>query len=320
MSDIAVIGAGAFGTALAIALAEDGHKVDLIARNAAHVSQMSADRENRSRLPGHALPAGLYPSLTLGKSYRAVLLAVPTQALHARLSELGSSLPAAPFVTCNKGIDLTTGLGAAGIVRQVIPKARVAVLSGPGFAVDIAAGLPTAMTLACEDADLGAAMQDLLSTRALRLYLTRDVTGVQLCGALKNVIAIGAGISIGSGLGESARAALMSRGFAELTRFATAHGAKADTLSGLAGFGDLVLTCTSEKSRNMQFGMALGQGRSLAKGVTVEGASTARIVSKLAKTAEVSTPITDLVTAIIDGQVSVDQAKALLLARPLKKE
>ena len=320
MTTIAVIGAGAFGTALAISLAEDGADVDLIARSQDHVDQMNADRLNAKRLAGAVFPKGLNAALSLNKSYDVALVAVPTQVLGGHIALHRASLVSTPLVACNKGIDMSSGLGPTGILTKAMPGAQVAALSGPGFASDIAAHLPTALTLAADDPALAENLQRALSTQTLRIYRSGDVAGVELGGALKNVVAIAAGVVIGAGLGESARAAVMTRGYAELTRFAVARGARPETLAGLSGLGDLVLTCTSEKSRNFRFGVALGQGTRLDASVTVEGAATARIVSKQAKNAKVSTPITDLVTAIIDEKVTVAQAQGILLARPLKEE
>ncbi len=320
MTEIAVIGAGAFGTALAIALAKAGRSVQLVARSPETVQEMSRNRQNVNRLPGHRLPDALDVSLTLADSAKTIMLAVPTQKLTACLKDLGEKPNDASFVTCNKGVDLASGVGPTGIVREVWPAAPVAALSGPGFAVDIAAGLPTAMTLACADEKLGQVLQNQLSTETLRLYRTTDVTGVELGGALKNVVAIAAGIVVGLGLGESARAALMSRGFAELQRFAAGQGAQPETLAGLSGFGDLVLTCTSEKSRNFRFGQMIGSGKAPDQKMTVEGAATAQIVSNLARNAGISTPITDLVAAIVSGKLSAQDARTMLLSRPLKEE
>ncbi len=319
MTHIAVLGAGAFGTALAISLAENGNKVTLIARDAAHVAEMDAARENTRRLPGHALPDGVTPSLDLPNA-DTVLVAIPTQALSGYLAPMASDLSGRTLVACNKGIDLQSGLGATGIMAAACPGASAAVLSGPGFANDIAAGLPTALTIASSDAALAETLQTQLSTRNIRLYRSSDVTGVEMGGSLKNVIAIAAGIAMGAGLGESARAALITRGYAELARFALARGALPETLSGLSGLGDLILTCTSEKSRNFSHGLNVARGQSTAPGKTVEGVSTAKVVSSLAKSADIAVPITDLVVQILAGKVTIEQARDALLARPLKQE
>ncbi|MDM7255294.1 MAG: NAD(P)H-dependent glycerol-3-phosphate dehydrogenase, partial [Paracoccus sp. (in: a-proteobacteria)] len=192
-------------------------------------------------------------------------------------------------------------------------------LTGPSFAADIARGLPTALTLAGADAEAGEALQEALSTPTIRLYRTTDVAGAELGGALKNVIAIAAGAAIGAGLGDSARAAIVTRGFAEMTRFATARGARAETLAGLSGLGDLVLTCTSDLSRNFRFGQALGEGAPFDPSITVEGAATARAVSRIAPDTGVDMPISTMVAALSDG-LPVHEAMRALLSRPLKEE
>ena len=316
---VAVLGAGAFGTALAIALANAGRHVTLWARDPRH---MLTSRENTARLPGIALPPGLKITGELEDATTAavILLAIPMQALSGFTRQNAGRLANKTLVTCAKGVDLASGLGPTALVAQACPTANVAMLSGPGFAVDIARGLPTALTLASH-AD-GRDLQAALSTETLRLYRSADVTGVELGGALKNVVAIAAGLAMGAGLGESARAALLTRGFAEMNRFAVARGARAETLAGLAGLGDLVLTATSEKSRNYAFGLALGRGGKAAPpaGTTVEGMATARAVSALAGKAGIDMPVTDMVVAVLDGKMTIKAARAALLARPLREE
>ncbi len=315
---LAVLGAGAFGTALAINLARAGREVTLWARAP---GDMATRRENVGRLPGQRLPDNLQVTGDISVAAQAgiLLLAMPMQALGGFVRGHAGVLADKTLVTCCKGVDMATGLGPAETVRQACPTARVAVLSGPGFAVDIAQGLPTALTLAC--AEDGADLQAALATETLRLYRSRDVTGVELGGALKNVIAIAAGLSMGAGLGESARAALLTRGFAEMNRFAVARGARPETLSGLSGLGDLVLTATSAKSRNYAFGLALGQGGTAPPpGTTVEGMATARAVADLAARAGIDLPITKMVVAVLEGKMTINAARAALLARPLREE
>ncbi len=315
---IAVLGAGAFGTALAIALAESGRDVTLWARNPRDMERV---RENTSRLPGIAFPKRLRISVEMADiNAPVVLLATPMQALSGFLGSHCAHLDNRTLVTCCKGVDLKTGLGPAEITAKACGNAQVAVLSGPGFAVDIASGLPTALTLA--GADGTETLQATLSTDTLRLYRSGDVIGVELGGALKNVVAIAAGLAMGAGLGESARAALLTRGFAEMNRFAVAQGARPETLSGLSGLGDLVLTATSAKSRNYTFGLALGAGGDKAPpaGTTVEGMATARAVARLAAKMGIDMPITRMVVAVLDGQLTLKQACEALLARPLKEE
>lgn len=313
---IAILGAGAFGTALAIALARDGREVVLWGRE---TGAMQMHRENSRRLPGFAFPEALEVTDDIARAEGAdiVLLGVPMQALAGFLELHGELFRDKPVIATCKGIDLETGLNPAEIIARACPSARPALLSGPSFAVDIAAGLPTALTLAAED---GADLQEALATPTLRLYRAEDMSGVALGGALKNVVAIAAGLTIGAGMGDSARAALMARGFAEMVRFATARGARAETLSGLSGLGDLVLTCTSEKSRNFRHGLALGRGEVPEPGVTVEGVATARAVEKLAREVGIDMPVAEMVVAVTEGRLSPEDARAHLLARPLREE
>ncbi|HHL21806.1 MAG TPA: NAD(P)-dependent glycerol-3-phosphate dehydrogenase [Aliiroseovarius sp.] len=319
MTRVAVLGAGAFGTALAVALSRGGRAVTLWARDP---RDMATRRENTARLPGIAFPEGLTVTGDLQSASRAdiVLLAVPMQALAGFMDKNAPLLDGKALIACCKGVDLASGRGPAGIMGASCPGARVAVLSGPGFADDIARGLPTALTLASRAG--GTDLQAALSTDTLRLYRSADVTGVELGGALKNVIAIAAGLTIGAGLGESARAALITRGFAEMNRYAIARGAAPETLAGLSGLGDLVLTATSAKSRNTAFGLALGRGGTAAPppGTTVEGLATARAVAANARRAGIDMPITGMVVAVLDETMTINQARDALLARPLKQE
>ncbi|MBF9060775.1 NAD(P)H-dependent glycerol-3-phosphate dehydrogenase [Rhodobacterales bacterium HKCCSP123] len=308
-----IIGAGAFGTALAITYAKAGHPVTLWARDGAEAMQHA--RENTRRLPGHRFPETLRVTGDLSDlTADCALLALPTQTLGPFLAE--THLAATTLVSCAKGIDRATGLGPTALIARH-GKATPAQLTGPSFAVDIAAGLPTALTLACADDATGAALQARLSTTALRLYRTTDVIGAELGGALKNVVAIAAGAVIGAGFGDSARAALMARGLAEMTRIATAEGAEEATLRGLSGLGDLILTCGSEKSRNFRFGMALARGETLPADVTVEGLHTAR---QIAAREDLDTPIATAVAALADGRADVATIADMLLNRPLKPE
>jgi len=319
---IAVIGAGAFGTALAVALARNGQAVTLWARDPAQVAAMAATRRNPTRLPGVDLPKNVTVTAQIAdlSGADAVLLSLPMQSLRAFLSANRTALDGIPLVACCKGIDLSTLTGPSEIIRAECPNSPIAVLTGPSFAADVARGLPTALTLACSDHRAGEALQHLLATPVLRLYRSDDVIGAELGGALKNVIAIAAGVVIGAGLGDSARAALMTRGYAEMVRLALTLGANGETLSGLSGFGDLVLTCTSAQSRNFRFGQGLGGGDPIGPGVTVEGAATAKAVSNLARIRSIDLPITTMVAALIDGTVDLSLAIQTLLSRPLKKE
>lgn len=317
---IAVLGAGAFGTALAIALAQGGRSVTLWARNAAHVEKMNESRVNAQRLPDAAFPPGLRVTHDLQDiaATDTILLAIPMQNLHGFASDHATLLSGKTLVACCKGIDLTRGTGPVTILQNTVPDATHAILTGPSFAHDIAIGLPTALTLAStKDAS---ALQQALSTKSLRIYRTADVIGAELGGALKNVMAIACGAAIGAGLGDSARAALITRGFAEMQRMALRLGARADTLAGLSGFGDLVLTCTSEGSRNFRFGLALGRGDAFDPDITVEGADTARACLGKAQTLNIDMPITQAVVGLMAKQLTIETAMDQLLARPLKEE
>lgn len=317
--EIGVLGAGAFGTALAITLARAGRRVSLYARDEAQVDRMRRTGENAARLPGVPLPPSLRPTAAVAEAAAApiLLLAVPTQTLRPLAETQAGALAGRTLVACCKGVELGTGLLPTEVLEQAIPGARTAVLTGPSFAVDIALGKPTALTLATAHRG-GEALQAELATPDLRLYLTEDALGAQLGGALKNVIAIAAGVVLGAGFGESARAALMTRGFAEIQRLAEGRGALPETLAGLSGFGDLVLTCTSEKSRNFRHGQAIGRGELPDGAQTVEGVMTAHALA--ADNHPDTLPVTCMVSALLKGRVSLDEAKDLLLSRPLRHE
>jgi glycerol-3-phosphate dehydrogenase (NAD(P)+) len=318
---IGIAGGGAFGTALGVALARDGRDVLLWARDAAAVAQMQDGRKN-ARLPGVTLPDNIAISAAIEPLFACdtLLLAIPAQALTPFLQEHGARMPGKALVACCKGIDLSRMTGPASTIRDLVPEAQAAILTGPSFAADIARGLPTALTIACADDLTGAALQQLLSTPTLRLYRTTDIAGAELGGALKNVMAIAAGVTIGAGLGDSARAALITRGFAEMQRLVTQLGGQADTLAGLSGLGDLVLTCTSDQSRNYRFGLALGSGRDFDTSTTVEGAATARALQKLALDLDIDLPICTVVADLTTGRTDVKTALHALLSRPLKEE
>ena len=319
---IAVLGAGAFGTALAISLARNGGRVMLWAHDPAHIAEMAAARENERRLPGVPLSGNieLIGDMAEIPAGAAVLLAVPMQKLSHLLEDHHAALTGRRLVACCKGIDLETHLGPVQTIAQAMIDALPAILTGPSFAADIARGLPTALTLACADEAAGKELQQALTTPNLRIYRTTDTVGAELGGALKNVIAIACGVVIGARLGDSARAALMTRGYAEMQRMARAQGARPETLAGLSGFGDLALTCTSEGSRNFRFGLSIGRGEPFDPSVTVEGAATARAALAKAHEIGIEMPITAAVTALLDGQVDVRQAMDMLLSRPLKEE
>jgi len=317
---IGVIGAGAFGTALGIALAKAQQPVTLWARRPDQAQDMARSRQNRAYLAGTRFPDPLTvttDSDALSGS-TAILIAVPLQNLRNTLDN--RSLPDVPLVACCKGIELSTGLGPTGVIQECKPASSVAILTGPSFAADIAIGRATALTLACADPDTGRHLQSLLTTPTLRLYRTTDTVGAELGGALKNVIAIACGAVIGAGLGDSARAATMTRGFAEMQRIGSALGAHTDTLSGLSGLGDLTLTCTSDLSRNYRLGLSLGRGDIFDPSITVEGAATAHAMTKSAKDRGLDLPITRTVTHLLDGSLTISDAIDTLMTRPLKEE
>jgi glycerol-3-phosphate dehydrogenase (NAD(P)+) len=317
---IGIAGAGAFGTALAVALARAGRDVRLWARDADQVQAMRDARRNDWALPGVSLPknVSIHAEITEIVGGQALLLAVPMQALGAVLDgypEIGSHQT---LVACCKGVDLASLRGPVALIRERRPGADAAILTGPSFAGDIAKGLPTALTLATTGE--GSRLQELLSTPTLRLYRTDDITGAELGGALKNVIAIAAGTVIGAGLGDSARAALMTRGYAEMVRLAGAMGARPETLAGLSGLGDLVLTCTSAQSRNFRYGCALGKAEAFDPSITVEGVATARAVVRLASEMRIDMPVTAMVDALASGRIALNDAIGQLMSRPLKQE
>lgn len=314
---IGIAGAGAFGTALAVALAAGGREVRLWARDPAQRAAMRQDRSS-AHLPGIALPEAITPPDDLAALRGTVLLALPMQALRGFLSGPGQALLAQDLVACCKGIDLATLQGPSAVMRAAGAMGAVAVLTGPSFAADIARGLPTALTLACDGPE-ATALQHALSTPTLRLYRTDDVAGAELGGALKNVIAIAAGVVMGAGLGDSARAALITRGFAEMQRLAGDLGARPETLAGLSGLGDLILTCTSAQSRNYSHGFALGQG-GVPPVATVEGVATAQAAARLAAERGVDLPVASMVARLVAQDIGVAEAVRELMSRPLKQE
>ncbi len=323
---IVVIGAGAFGTALATVIAlENRHQVTLVGRDPDLMSDLRDDRVHDAALPGVPLPDALEFSAEPDAitEARFVLFAMPSQAQTDAASHYGPYLArAAVVVTCAKGIHKASGRLLTDVLSSDLPHHPIAALSGPGFAADIARGLPTAMVVAAADQALSEELAVLLSSRTFRLYASTDRIGVQLGGALKNVLAIACGIVEGAGLGESARAALISRGLAEMSRLVTAMGGRAETVRGLSGLGDLVLTGTSLQSRNFRFGLALGSGEPAASvaGPLVEGVHTAAVAARLGKSFSVELPIAEAVAAIIEGTLDVMTAMEQLMSRPIKTE
>ena len=320
---IAIVGAGAFGTALAIALARQGTKVWLWARNTQAALQLQTTRVS-APLSGQALPETVSVTADLAdiRGCEAILMSVPMQSLSALLGQYRTEFDGKSVIACCKGVDLATLDGPTALITQACPASASMVLTGPSFASDIARGQATALSLASTDDDACRELQRQLSGQILRIYRNSDVVGCELGGALKNVVAIAAGLVMGAGLGESARAALMTRGFAEMVRFSTRLGARPETLMGLSGFGDLVLTCTSEQSRNYRHGFALGCGIKPDPSQTVEGVATAKaIVLKATQLGMLDhIPVTAMVASVTAGAMSIPEAIQLLMSRPLKEE
>jgi glycerol-3-phosphate dehydrogenase (NAD(P)+) len=322
---IGVIGAGAWGTALAQAVSRAGRRALLVARDPAVAEAIRRTRHNPRHLNDLALDPAIGASADLAAAARAdaLLLVVPAQALRA----LVRALPPceAPLVICAKGFETASGERLSEVAASERPANPIAVLSGPNFAREVAQGLPAAATLGAADAALGQELAEALSSTSFRLYWTDDVTGVEVGGAVKNVLAIAAGIVIGRGLGENAQAALITRGLAELARLGAALGARRETLMGLAGLGDLVLTASSLTSRNMAFGHAIGQGADpqalqAHPGALVEGAFTAAAVVRLAGRHGVEVPICAAVDAVLAGRLDIASALEALMSRPIRTE
>ena len=326
-ASIGIVGAGAFGTALACVLADRSAPVTLYGRDRELMARIDDSRVN-PRLPSVTLPEGMHFAADETQLHRhdTVLFVVPSAAQAETATRLAPHLAAeAAVVMCAKGLDRETGHTITDALADRLPGHPLAVLSGPGFAADIAAGLPTAMTLAARGQSDAERIAAQLSRKAFRLYASDDMTGVQLGGALKNVLAIASGIVIGAGLGESARAALIARGLAELTRFVVANGGRPETAAGLSGLGDLVLTATSAQSRNYRFGLAVGGGQSPSELAgegqpLVEGANAAITAARAAAALHVPMPVTEAVAAVVTGEADVATVVDRLLSRPLRSE
>jgi glycerol-3-phosphate dehydrogenase (NAD(P)+) len=323
---IAIIGAGAWGTALANAISRAGRAVLLAARDRAGADALVERRES-VRLPGVTIDerVGIAPASAQIGSYDAILLAVPSQQLREAAGVIAASLRAGtPVIACAKGIERGTCNFMTEVIAQSLPGAIPAILSGPSFARDVARGLPTAVTLATREEQLAARLARALGSPTFRLYHSTDVRGVEIAGAAKNVLAIAAGVVAGRALGASAAAALVTRGFAELVRLGKAFGARPATLTGLAGLGDVILTCSSPQSRNYSFGIALGKGEppdpSSAGGKLAEGFFTAPVLIEMARARAVETPIASAVVDILAGRASVEGAIEKILARPFRAE
>ena len=326
MSKVGVIGAGAWGTALAQSLAGDGSDVLLWAREPELVEQINSEHRNGLYLPSAALAETVHATSDL-KDFADVpvlLAVVPAQFLASVIADLPEG--ERDLVLCAKGIEAGTGRLMSDVAEQAAPGANLAVLSGPTFAHEVAAGLPTAVTLACSGGEAQwERLAPTISRPALRPYYSDDVIGAEIGGAVKNVLAIACGVVEGLNLGQNARAALIARGFAEMLRFGLARGARAETLSGLCGLGDLVLTCSSTSSRNFSLGLSLGQGLSAAdalsgKNSVAEGAATAPVLAELARRDGIQMPIVDAVCRLLDGEAPAGAVVTDLLSRPLKAE
>lgn len=321
---IAVLGGGAWGSALSAMAATGHHDTWLYARDAETVDHINNQRRNPAYLGEIELPQGVRAS-TDAKAVLvnadAVLVVIPAQTMRKGLIALSAFIPqSAPVILCAKGIERETGRLMSEVVADVLPDHRIAALSGPSFATDVARGLPTAVTIACEDAAIADQLAATLSGPAFRCYSTTDLKGVEIGGALKNVLALAAGAAIGRGYGASAQAALVTRGFAELRRVAQAMGARPETIMGLSGLGDLMLTCSSSQSRNYSYGLALGRGEDLTNRPLAEGVATAPIAAELCKKHQVTAPIITAVAALLAGKTTIDEAVTALLNRPLKTE
>ncbi|MEQ9643277.1 MAG: NAD(P)H-dependent glycerol-3-phosphate dehydrogenase [Alphaproteobacteria bacterium] len=334
--NIAVVGAGAWGTALAITAASAGRRVRLWAREPEVVSAIAASGENATFLPQRRVPSAVRATVDLSEAVAEadlVLLVVPSQFLRDMAACVHSCLAVGvPVLICAKGVERGTGKLMSDVVEEAMPGRPLAVLSGPTFAEEVAAGMPTAITVASADANNGTSENSLaartalaLGTATFRPYVSDDVIGVEIGGAVKNVLAIACGVATGLGFRSNTRAALITRGLEEMKSLAEALGGRRETVTGLAGIGDLLLTCSSEQSRNMSFGLALGRGASVAeilagKAQVVEGVANATSVTDLARRHGIEMPICEAVRAVLDGDISVADALAALLGRPLRAE
>ena len=319
-----VIGAGAWGTALAQTLSAEGEDVRLWAFETDVVDAINRDRINPLYLPGVTLNPSLRASGDMADMADRDMLLIVCPAQHLRGIVSGAPL-GMPLILCSKGIEAGTGLLMSEVAEQAQPASPIAVLSGPTFAHEVAKGLPTAITLACADAGLAARIATRIARPAFRPYISDDVVGAEIGGAVKNVLAIACGVADGAGLGLNARAALISRGFAEMTRFGLARGARAETLGGLSGLGDLVLTCSSTNSRNFSLGKGLGEGRAAAellsnRRTVAEGAFTAPVLRDAARSAGVDMPVVEAVCALLEDAAPLAQVIDALLTRPLRPE
>lgn len=327
MKRAGVIGGGAWGTALAVAASRAGLEAVLWAREEAVVADINARHENPRFLPEVSLPPEIHATTDISATLDAdfILLVCPAQHVRDITGRIAPRIGKTPVVICAKGLEQPRGALMSEVLGETLKKTPLAVLSGPTFAIEVAQGLPTAVTLACAEPELGAALVAALGSAAFRPYYTDDLAGAEIGGAVKNVLAIAAGIAIGRGLGENARAAITTRGFSEMARLAVAKGGRLETLAGLSGLGDLMLTCTSQKSRNFSLGRALGAGKALDEILgerfsVAEGVSSAPAVVALGKSVGVDMPIAAAVDHILHREGDIDAVIAALLARPFKTE
>jgi glycerol-3-phosphate dehydrogenase (NAD(P)+) len=320
---VAVLGGGAWGTALAMQMRRAGNDVRLWARDADMIAAIGRG-ENPRYLPGVKVDAGIRATTDSAEALDGagcVLAVTPAQALRNVLEIVGPNVPSGvPLVLCAKGIEHETGLLLSQIASDLLPGNPVAALSGPSFATDLAKGLPTAVVIAAQEEALAASLAQSFSTERFRCYSTGDLVGVEIGGALKNVFAIAAGAVTGAGLGASAQAAMVTRGFVELRRIAQAFGAEPETVMGLSGLGDLLLSCASAQSRNFAYGLALGRGESLEGRPLAEGVATAGIAARIARERRIDAPIISAVAAILAGKITINEAVSALMSRPLRTE
>ncbi|MEM5471086.1 NAD(P)H-dependent glycerol-3-phosphate dehydrogenase [Hoeflea sp. AS60] len=324
MSRISILGTGAWGTALASAFVKQGHDVRMWGRNSATCDEISRAHTNRSYLGDARLPAQLRATPDMAEALEnaeIVLFVAPAQSTGEVASQAAAHLPAAGLlIACAKGINNRTGQTQSEVIAGELPDHVVGVLSGPSFAADVVRGLPTALTLAMPEQDMAQTLAEALSGDAIRLYASDDPIGVQIGGSLKNVMAIAVGICRGGGMGASAESALITRGYAELVRLGVAMGARAETLMGLSGLGDLVLTCSSELSRNFSYGIAVGSGRDVTGLKLAEGVYTVSIANDLAARHSISCPVMHTAGLVLSGEMSADEARTALMSRPIKAE
>lgn len=324
MSRLSILGSGAWGTALAAAFVKQGHDVRMWGRNAGTCDEISRLHTNRAYLGDARLPDTLRATPDIAEALdnaEVVLFVAPAQTTGEVARQAKAHLPAgAVLIACAKGIDNRSGQTQGEVISGQLPDHVVGVLSGPSFAADVVRGLPTALTLAMPEQEMARSLAQDLSGEAIRLYASDDTLGVQIGGSLKNVMAIAVGICRGGGMGASAEAALITRGYAELVRLGVAMGARAETLMGLSGLGDLVLTCSSELSRNFSYGIAVGRGQDVSGLKLAEGVHTVSIANEIAARHNISCPVMQTAGLVLAGKMSAEEARAALMSRPIKAE